>query len=335
MSAEAERRLQDDIRFLESVNVWHLVNLRSSNPHALYNATYPDRLDLINPTGMTQLGTYSTSTYNHLAPAYLEGQKYLSSGSNPVSNGASVHSSVGVTTPPISAGIGTSLPYPDLIVQAHAKEMSPRQVSQRSVVTNEKQYEGPEVLPKYNIVENRDFSPVIQNSLPLKETPRLKHLSLLPKEPEDYDADENSLGCATPDGKKAVSFTADTKFVSMENRDMESPFWKAFTERRRLRRIHRQKKQLNAQIASVSYQPSLLEIVKSAFSKNTRDNNGNCTKRKHHHHQSQKGEVLVYDNSSQIPESYTTQYVYSVPNSRSQKLLQMITCQCCSPDSSC
>lgn len=322
MSAEAERRLQEDLRFLESVNVWHLVNLRSPNPHAMYAHTqyHPDRLDVVSPT-ISQLGGYSNSYNQMTSPSYLDAPKYSSLVGN------SLHSSNGMVTPPISAGVGTSLPYPDLIIHAQVKDVPPpRKNPPRFVepsVAPEIQYEDLEILPKFSdIIESREFSPVIQPQLHLKETSRLKQLSLLPKEADEYDIDNSS----NPDAKKSVSFTADTVFIE---RDMNSPFWKAFTERRRLRRLHRQKKQMNAQMASVTYQPSLLELVKSAFTRSSsRDSNGNCTKRKSH---TKKPEVLVYENSSQIPESYTAQYVYSVPQTRPQnKLLQMISCQCCS-----
>lgn len=355
MSAEADRRLQEDLRFLESVNVWQLVNLHSpSNPsQSLYShpSAYPDRLDVISPS-MTQLGTYSPQNYytnNSSTPSYTDSPHKYHNGnfhSNPT------------TAPPIAPGIGQSLPYPDLILHTTTQTMAPEVVPRQRVTQNnisvdingeafkdkhndEEPLENLQTL-KYNnnIVESRDFSPVIQNPLPLKDTPRLKHLSLLPKESQDYDEvcpvnnrDRDRLTPSSSEDKKCVSFTTDTVFVE---RDMDTPFWRAFTERRRLRRIHRQKKQLNQQIANVtSYQPSLLEIVKSAFSgskSSDKDSNGNCTSKSHHHHhskhKSKKGEVLVYDNSSQIPEKYTAQYVYNAPPSRSHKIFQMIAGKC-------
>ncbi|ODN00648.1 hypothetical protein Ocin01_06030 [Orchesella cincta] len=301
MSAEAQRRLEEDLRFLESINVWHLVNLRSNHP-SLYS--YGENLDLLS---LPQHRAYPQSPYQHQTSTYLHENRYLPSPGN--------HDSISSISP------SSALPYPDLIV--HASDIGSENVRLPTIKTNQFNINGMLVKDAdtraYNSVsfqDNNSTASLTPPSTPLMQhSPRLRPLSILTKEPEDYDADyaivENRMDS---DDKKTVKFTEDTVFVE---RDMESPFWRAFSERRRLRRIMKQKKQLNAQIASASYQPSILDIVKSAFK--TKDPNGNTTKR--------KGGVLVYDNSNQAPELFAAQYICTTP--RRSKLFRILTCTCC------
>lgn len=342
MSAEAQRRLEEDLRFLESINVWHLVNLRSNPPTNLY--PYGDQLDVLNTP---QIGMYSQSPYPHHQPPPQQQPttySYLSTvgNANQQNNGA---------VPTTASGYGTALPYPDLIIhtaQVATPRYYPQKISETRSISplnnnDDKDYEeicDPNKL--HSVSEHRDYTPspiLHHNNLTLKDSSRYKysHVHTNPKEPDDYDAEDNTIsnntgesGASAEDVKKTVKFAPDTIFVE---RDMNSPFWRAFTERRRQRRINRQRKQLNAQIATASYQPSLVQIVKSAFTNNRsgKDNNGNCTDKR-----LTKGEVLVYDNSSQIPECYTTQYMYSAPpppTRRSSKIFQILACQCCSSPS--
>ncbi|CAL8100597.1 unnamed protein product [Orchesella dallaii] len=302
MSAEAQRRLEEDLRFLESINVWHLVNLRT-NPHSLYS--YGENLDILS---LPQHRAYPQNPYQHQPSAYLHDNRYLSSASN--------HDSISSISP------SSALPYPDLIV--HASDIGsenirlPIKTNHAAININGILVKDTDTLPHNSVSfqDNNSTASLTPPSSPLLQSAqRLRPLSILAKEPEDYDADYAVVEPREYSGdKKSVKFTTDTVFVE---RDMESPFWRAFSERRRLRRIMKQKKQLNAQIASASYQPSIIEMMKSAFK--TKDPNGNTTKR--------KGGVLVYDNSSQAPEMFAAQYIYTTP--RRSKLFRILTCTCC------